>query len=107
MQESYAPDRVTLTIEVEFDDTSLESKNTSLESKNTSIENENTSLESEGTTQEKIIQIMQNNPQITRQELANMLHLTLYGVKYHLKRLTGNGTIKHIGSTKAGEWIIL
>jgi ATP-dependent DNA helicase RecG len=59
------------------------------------------------TTQEKILQAITGNAGITRKELSNIVQLTPDGVKYHLQQLTSKSIIKHIGSTKSGEWIIL
>lgn len=58
-------------------------------------------------TQEKILSAIRNNPRITRRELAVLLGRTEDSVKYQLQKLTRQGIIKHIGATKAGEWIII
>jgi Predicted transcriptional regulator containing an HTH domain and an uncharacterized domain shared with the mammalian protein Schlafen len=55
----------------------------------------------------EIIKAVKLNPTITRKELETLLERTLGSVKYHLAQLTKKGIIKHIGSTKAGEWIII
>ncbi len=48
-----------------------------------------------------------DNPTITRMELAALLGHTPDKIKHHLKKLTEQGIIEHVGSTKAGEWVIL
>lgn len=56
------------------------------------------------TTQEIILDAIRKNPKITRVELAAKLGISPDTVKYHLRRLTGQGTIERIGSTRVGEW---
>ncbi len=59
------------------------------------------------TTRDKIIEQMQANPKITRNELAAILGLTSDGVKYHLQKLTVEGIIAHYGSARSGYWKIM
>jgi ATP-dependent DNA helicase RecG len=40
-------------------------------------------------------------------ELATLLNDTPDRIKHNLKKMTEQGIIKHVGSTKAGEWVIL
>lgn len=56
------------------------------------------------TTQEIILDAIRKNPKITRVELAAKLGISPDTVKYHLRRLTGQGAIERVGSTRAGEW---
>lgn len=58
------------------------------------------------TTQEKIINLIRENPKITQIEMAQKLNLTRDGVSYNIKNLKENGIIERIGSTKNGEWKI-
>lgn len=58
-------------------------------------------------TQERILELLKINSKITRKELANALNKTPDSIKHHLQQLTKKGIIKHIGSTKTGEWLIL
>lgn len=58
-------------------------------------------------TQENIIKAIRSNPKITRRELALMFNKTDDSIKYQLSKLTKKGLIKHVGSTKSGEWVIL
>jgi ATP-dependent DNA helicase RecG len=55
----------------------------------------------------KIVEIIEENPQISRQELAGVLDLTLYGVDWHLRKLRENGTIKREGSSRNGKWVVI
>ena len=57
-------------------------------------------------TQEIILEEIQKNPKITRVELAKIAGISPDGVKYHLLKLSKSGILKHIGSTRSGEWII-
>ena len=59
------------------------------------------------TTQEKIILLIQEQPSITRRELAKKIGLSDDGIKYHLNKLRSAGKIEHVGSTKAGHWEII
>ena len=58
------------------------------------------------TTQEKIIALIKESPNITQELLAVKLGLTRDGVSYNIKKLREQGKIKRIGSTKSGTWII-
>ena len=57
--------------------------------------------------QREILSIMQQEPAITRKELAERLGLSIDGVKYHIKELNKQGKIKYTGSSKKGHWEIL
>ncbi len=63
------------------------------------------------TTQEtinRILTLIKKNPQINRIQIAAELgNISESGVKYYLSKLTKEKTIKHIGSTKRGYWIII
>lgn len=58
-------------------------------------------------TQENIIKAINSNPKITKRELALIFSKTEDSIKYQLSKLVKKGLIKHIGSTKSGEWIII
>lgn len=57
--------------------------------------------------QDEIIEVIKNNSSITRKELEALLDRTPDSIKYHLAQLTKKGIIKHIGSTKAGKWVVI
>ncbi len=59
------------------------------------------------TTQEKIMGLIRQKPEITRKEIAALLDLSPDGVKYHLNMLKQAGRIRHVGPTKKGRWEIL
>jgi ATP-dependent DNA helicase RecG len=61
------------------------------------------------TTQEianKIIQLIKENPQLSRRAMAELVGISENGVKYHLKKLKKEGKITHVGPTKKGYWKI-
>lgn len=59
------------------------------------------------TTREKNLVLLQENPSITRELLAERLSIMANGIKYHLDKLRSAGQICRIGSTKAGTWEVL
>ncbi|WP_297702155.1 winged helix-turn-helix transcriptional regulator [uncultured Fibrobacter sp.] len=50
-----------------------------------------------------ILQIIKNNPSVTRKMLAEMLGINESAVQKHLETLKQNGVIRHIGKTR-GHW---
>ena len=59
------------------------------------------------TTEEKIINLIKMNPNITQNEMAEKLGLTRDGISYNIKNLKDKKIIKRIGSPKTGTWKIL
>ncbi|HQA75538.1 MAG TPA: ATP-binding protein [Salinivirgaceae bacterium] len=59
------------------------------------------------TTQEKILEAIRNKPEITQREIAQTIGITIDGIKYHIKKMTQAGIIKHEGPTKSGKWVII
>lgn len=53
---------------------------------------------------EIIFELMQQNPNITKKEMATRLGISVDGVKYHLKKMTEAGRIKYVGSSRKGHW---
>ncbi len=59
-------------------------------------------------TAQKILELIRENPYITRKELAHEIgDITEDGVKYHLAKLKEKGKIKRVGPDKGGHWEIL
>lgn len=54
----------------------------------------------------KIIELLKENPKITRNELANILNITSDGVKYNLKKLADNNIIERVGPDNGEYWSI-
>lgn len=59
------------------------------------------------TTRERILQIIKENPGITRKELSEIFEITTDGVKYHLQNMVREGIIRREGFDRSGKWIIL
>ena len=55
----------------------------------------------------KIVEMIAENPKISRQELAEMFEITLYGVDWHLRKLREDGIIKREGSSRNGKWVVI
>ena len=66
---------------------------------------------SEETTQkttQKIIDLIKENKNISRKELAEKIdNITEDGIKYHLNKLKKQGVLKRIGPDKGGYWKII
>lgn len=64
----------------------------------------------ENTTQnttQKILDLLTDDPYLTRQALAPILDLTQDGMKYHLNKLQRDGYLKRKEGRKTGRWIVL
>ncbi len=55
----------------------------------------------------KIIILISNDPQMTRNELAVKLNISPDVVKRRMDKFKKAGRIEHQGSTKAGKWVVL
>lgn len=71
------------------------------------IEQKTTQETTHKTTQEKILDLVKENPNITQVEMAEKLGITRDGISYNIKSLKDNGIIERIGSTKKGIWKII
>lgn len=58
------------------------------------------------TTSEQILKYMKENPAITISELADLLGITVDGVKYHTRKLQKEGRIHREGGNKGGYWVV-
>lgn len=58
------------------------------------------------TTQEKILKLIKENPNITQNQMATALGLTRDGISYNIKQMKDKGVIERVGATKNGKWII-
>ena len=64
-------------------------------------------IDSEKTTQ-KILDLIKENPNITRKELAQKIeNITEDGIKYHLAKLKQQGKIRRVGPDKGGYWEVV
>ena len=55
---------------------------------------------------ERIIEIILDNPNITRIELSSLLGVSEATIKRDLSELNKRGKIEYIGSSKAGKWVV-
>lgn len=59
------------------------------------------------TMQQKILEIISENPNLSVKDIALILGLSLDGVRYHIKKMKKLGLIEYIGSSKSGQWILI
>jgi ATP-dependent DNA helicase RecG len=59
--------------------------------------------ETVGETANKILKHLQIKPRATRDELAELLDLSIRGIEYNINMLKKSGKLKRIGSTKSGH----
>ncbi len=64
-------------------------------------ENENTTKTSK---EDLIIKMIQENPQITVEEMAEQLEISINGVRYYIKKLKKEERLIRVGATKKGHW---
>ncbi|MGM0649930.1 MAG: winged helix-turn-helix domain-containing protein, partial [Bacteroidota bacterium] len=57
-------------------------------------------------TREKIIELINQDKQITTEILAKNIGITIKGVEYHLSNLKKDKILKRIGPDKGGYWVI-
>lgn len=57
-------------------------------------------------TEEKILEVIYENPYITQKQLADLIGITLDGIRYAIKKLKQKGILDRSGSRKNGKWII-
>ena len=68
---------------------------------------EETRGETREKTKEKILAAIKADPEVTTQELAKYLSLSIKGVEWNLKKLKTTGLLRRVGSTKSGHWEVL
>ena len=64
-------------------------------------------IENKTTTKHSICQLIRENKQITRIELAQKIGVSESAIKQQLATLKKAGTIKRIGSTKDEYWLVI
>lgn len=100
---NFVIDRIT-TFGVNIKDASL---NDVVEGETTPKTTPKTTLKTSTKTSTKIIEAIENNPYITRQEIADTLNITLDGVKWQLNKLKKEGAITREGSSRNGKWVVI
>jgi ATP-dependent DNA helicase RecG len=58
-------------------------------------------------TEKEVIDIIQQNPTITRKALAARLNLSEAGVRYNTDKLQTKGILRRVGGKKAGRWEVV
>ena len=53
---------------------------------------------------EKIIELLENNPQMSQRELAELTGLTQRGIEWNIIKLKKAGLLERIGPDKGGNW---
>jgi len=54
----------------------------------------------------KVVDLISNDPTISRQKMADEIGMSLAGVKKIIKKLSENGVLHYEGSSKKGHWVI-
>jgi len=54
----------------------------------------------------RVLELIENNPHFIAEELAKEVGLTKEGVRYHIKNLKKKKLIKRVGGSKKGYWEI-
>ena len=55
----------------------------------------------------KILELIKENPNITRQEMASIIGITIEGIDKNIRKLKTENKITRIGSDKTGYWEIV
>jgi len=58
-------------------------------------------------TRNKIIEALEKNNSLTREDLAKLTNVSSNAIKQQLAKLKKEGRIKRIGSTKTGHWRVM
>ena len=72
--------------------------------KNSPKNSPKSSLKDVNQTQKKILDMIQENPKITQNAMAEKLNITPRAVKKNMKELVGNGLVERVGSARKGYW---
>lgn len=56
---------------------------------------------------EKIMRFISENPQITTNQLAELIHLSIAGVEKNLRQLKEQNLIRRVGPDKGGHWEVI
>lgn len=59
-----------------------------------------------GETALRILQVIEEKPNVTRKELTEIVGLSIRGVEWNLAQLKAKGFIERVGATKKGYWKI-
>ena len=91
-----------------LENTTLKSEDTTQNTtQNTTQKNSPTTQKPIGETAQKILDLLTDDPYLTRMALAPILDLTPDGVRYHLNKLQRDGYLERKEGRKTGRWIVL
>lgn len=54
-----------------------------------------------------ILELIQGNPKITRESMAEYLGISVNGVKQQIKKLKEDGVLQRMGSHRSGYWKVV
>ena len=57
--------------------------------------------------EDMIFEIVNDNPNISKDELAQKLNMTSDGIKYHIRKMKKSGIIQWMGPSKSGYWKVV
>ncbi len=57
-------------------------------------------------TSDRIIEILRKSPEISAKEIAEILNISVGGVRYHINKMKKSGILEHKGSKKQGKWFV-
>ena len=55
----------------------------------------------------KILELIKENPNITRQKMASIIGLSIEGIDKNIRKLKAENKVIRIGSDKGGHWEIV
>lgn len=58
------------------------------------------------TTEQAIIDLLKQRPDLSQKQLARLLNMNLNTVKYYMKKMRNNGSLQREGSSQKGLWIV-
>lgn len=68
------------------------------------IENQDTTQKTSQKTSQKIVKLIQNNNEISTQEMANIIGIDRRNIARQIKNLQAKGIIRRVGPDKGGHW---
>lgn len=69
-------------------------------------ENGNSKETTKKTTKEKVVELIQSNPDISANEIAEIIGISSDGVRYHINKMKQEGVFTREEPNKGGRWII-
>ena len=71
------------------------------------IENQDTTQKTSQKTSQKIVELIQNNNEISTQEMANIIGIDRRNIARQIKNLQAKGIIRRVGPDKGGHWEVI